>query len=171
MARRPKIDALPAGLKTQLERLLLDKTHGGYVLLSAWLKAQGFEISHAAVHRYDQRLQNVMSRIKASTEAARLIAQAAPDDKLRIGYLPITDATALLVAHAKGFYQDEGLDVEAWSEDGIPECVRGKGEGFVVGVQWHPEFHDHRFPELLPGRPLLMSFMQAARERGQALAA
>ena len=37
MARRPKIDALPAGLKTQLERLLLDKTHGGYVLLSAWL--------------------------------------------------------------------------------------------------------------------------------------
>ena len=80
MARRPKIDALPAGLKTQLERLLLDKTHGGYVLLSAWLKAQGFEISHAAVHRYDQRLQNVLSRVKASTEAARLIAQAAPDE-------------------------------------------------------------------------------------------
>ncbi len=80
MARRPKIDALPADLKTQLERLLLDKAHGGYMALSAWLKAQGFEISHAAVHRYDQRLQNVMSRIKASTEAARLIAQAAPDE-------------------------------------------------------------------------------------------
>ena len=72
MARRPKIDGLPAELKTQLERLLLDKTHGGYMVLSAWLKDQGFEISHAAVHRYDQRLQNVMSRIKASTEAARL---------------------------------------------------------------------------------------------------
>lgn len=80
MARRPKIDALPADLKTQLERLLLDKAHGGYMALSAWLKEQGFEISHAAVHRYDQRLQNVMSRIKASTEAARLIAQAAPDE-------------------------------------------------------------------------------------------
>lgn len=80
MARRPKIDALPADLKTQLERLLLDKAHGGYMALSAWLKARGFEISHAAVHRYDQRLQNVMSRIKASTEAARLIAQAAPDE-------------------------------------------------------------------------------------------
>ncbi|TCW31428.1 phage protein Gp27 family protein [Gulbenkiania mobilis] len=80
MARRPKIDSLPADLKTQLERLLLDKTHGGYMALSAWLKEQGFEISHAAVHRYDQRLQNVMSRIKASTEAARLIAQSAPDE-------------------------------------------------------------------------------------------
>ena len=80
MARRPKIDALPAELKTQLERLLLDRAHGGYMVLSAWLKEQGFEISHAAVHRYDQRLQTVMARIKASTEAARLIAQSAPDE-------------------------------------------------------------------------------------------
>jgi putative glutamine amidotransferase len=64
-----------------------------------------------------------------------------------------------------------GLEVEAWSEDGIPECIRGNGDSFVVGVQWHPEFHDHRFPELLPGRPVLMAFMEAARRREQALAA
>ncbi|SDX19047.1 putative glutamine amidotransferase [Lysobacter enzymogenes] len=57
------------------------------------------------------------------------------------------------------------LQAEAWSEDGIVECVRGRGDGFVVGVQWHPEFHDHRFPELLPGRPLLMAFIEAARDR------
>lgn len=80
MARRPKIDGLPADLKSQLERLLVDKSHGGYQALSAWLKEQGFEISHAAVHRYDQRLQTVMARIRASTEAARLIAQASPDE-------------------------------------------------------------------------------------------
>lgn len=41
---------------------------------------------------------------------------------LRIGYLPITDASPLLVAHAQGFYTDEGLKVErpilfrAWSQ-------------------------------------------------------
>ncbi|MGJ7901267.1 gamma-glutamyl-gamma-aminobutyrate hydrolase family protein [Lysobacter sp. 1R34A] len=62
----------------------------------------------------------------------------------------------------------EGLEVEAWSEDGIPECIRSAGSGFVVGVQWHPEFHDQRFPDLLPGRPLLMAFMEAARKREQA---
>ncbi len=61
-----------------------------------------------------------------------------------------------------------GLEVEAWSEDGIAECIRGTGPGFVVGVQWHPEFHDHRFPELLPGRPLLLAFIEAARKRAQA---
>lgn len=58
----------------------------------------------------------------------------------------------------------DGLVVEAWSEDGIPECIRAR-EGFVVGVQWHPEFHDHRFPDLLPGGPLLQAFLQAAHER------
>lgn len=81
MPRRPKIDVLPPAVRTALERLLLDKTHGGYVALSDWLKAQGFEISHAAVHRYDQRIQRTMSAIRASTEAARLIAQSLPDEE------------------------------------------------------------------------------------------
>jgi len=57
-------------------------------------------------------------------------ARAASDEKLRIGYLPITDATALLIAHAKGFYQDEGLDVEE------PQLVRGWSplvESFTAG--------------------------------------
>ncbi len=32
--------------------------------------------------------------------------------RLRIGYLPITDATPLLIAHAKGFFEEEGLKVD-----------------------------------------------------------
>lgn len=36
-------------------------------------------------------------------------AQADADAPLRIGYLPITDATPLLVAHANGLYEAEGL--------------------------------------------------------------
>jgi NitT/TauT family transport system substrate-binding protein len=38
-------------------------------------------------------------------------SQAADDDVVRIGYLPITDATALLVAHAKGYFEEAGLKV------------------------------------------------------------
>lgn len=37
---------------------------------------------------------------------------AASAGRLRLGYLPITDAAPLLLAHAKGFYQEQGLDVE-----------------------------------------------------------
>ena len=40
-------------------------------------------------------------------------AHAADDDVVRIGYLPITDATALLVAHGMGFFADEGLTAGA----------------------------------------------------------
>lgn len=31
---------------------------------------------------------------------------------LKVGYLPITDATPLLIAHAKGYYKDAGLEVD-----------------------------------------------------------
>ncbi len=50
-------------------------------------------------------------------------AQARPDDQpVRIGYIPITDASPLLIAHALGYYREEGLTVEqpvlfrAWSQ-------------------------------------------------------
>src|SRR6185437_7420363 len=34
------------------------------------------------------------------------------DAPLRIGYLPITDATPLLVAHGKGFFEEQGVKAE-----------------------------------------------------------
>lgn len=57
-------------------------------------------------------------------------AKAATDDVVRIGYLPITDATALLVAHAKGFFKEEGLEAER------PTLIRGWSplvESFAAG--------------------------------------
>ena len=44
-------------------------------------------------------------------------ARAGEDDVVRIGYLPITDATALLVAHAKGFFKEEGLEAQTAGAD------------------------------------------------------
>ncbi len=79
MVRRTKIDALPQDVRDSLTRLLADRQHGGYIVLSNWLKEQGFDISHAAVWRADQRVQRTMDAIRASTEAARMIASATPD--------------------------------------------------------------------------------------------
>ncbi|MDH1109847.1 ABC transporter substrate-binding protein [Pseudomonas otitidis] len=39
-------------------------------------------------------------------------AAAEPDAPVRIGYLPITDATPLLVAHANGLFEAEGIKAE-----------------------------------------------------------
>ncbi len=55
---------------------------------------------------------------------------AASDEVVRIGYLPITDATALLVAHGMGYFKEEGLKTER------PTLIRGWSplvEGFVSG--------------------------------------
>lgn len=42
------------------------------------------------------------------------LARAAnPDDPVRIGYLPITDASPLLVAHSRKLFEAQGLEVEA----------------------------------------------------------
>lgn len=57
-------------------------------------------------------------------------ARAAADDVVRIGYLPITDAATLLVAHAKGFFEEAGLKVEQ------PTLIRSWPalvEGFAAG--------------------------------------
>jgi putative glutamine amidotransferase len=62
------------------------------------------------------------------------------------------------------------LAVEAVSvPDGVIEALRRAGPGYVVGVQWHPEFHDPRDAGLLDGGPLLREFLQQAelaRDRG-----
>ncbi|WP_264075130.1 ABC transporter substrate-binding protein [Rhodopseudomonas palustris] len=57
-------------------------------------------------------------------------ARAADDEVVRIGYLPITDATALLVAHGMGYFKDEGLEAER------PTLIRGWSplvESFAAG--------------------------------------
>lgn len=58
-----------------------------------------------------------------------------------------------------------GLVIEARStEDGLVEAIRYNGDQYLVGVQWHPEFLDHRDPELLDGTPLMEEFLEAARK-------
>lgn len=65
-----------------------------------------------------------------STASSWASIQPPADEVVRIGYLPITDATVLLVAHAKGFFKEEGLESEK------PTLIRGWSplvEGFAAG--------------------------------------
>ena len=67
--------------------------------------------------------------MSASTAAWGNI-QPPADEVVRIGYLPILDATVLLVAHAKGYFEEEGLKTEP------PTLIRGWSplvEGFAAG--------------------------------------
>ena len=62
-----------------------------------------------------------------------------------------------------------GLVIEARSPiDRVPEAIRHTSYPFVMGVQWHPEFHlngqDAASPALDSG-PLMMAFLKAAARR------
>lgn len=66
----------------------------------------------------------------AGSAGRRALATPPDDEVVRIGYLPITDATALLVAHALGYFEDEGLKTEP------PTLMRGwapLAEAFAAG--------------------------------------
>ena len=72
-----------------------------------------------------------LAALAASLPGQAFGALRKPDDEVvRIGYIPITDATPLLVAHAKGFFGDEGLEVAK------PTLIRGWAplvEAFAAG--------------------------------------
>jgi hypothetical protein len=131
MPRCSKIDTLPPALKAELERLLADRAHGGYEALSTWLTEQGYTISKSSLHRYDQRVQAVMNRIRASTEAARLLAQAAPDEAdehsaavLRMVQSALFDAMARVTEAAEEADPERQVKVLAQAARAIAEASR-----------------------------------------------
>jgi putative glutamine amidotransferase len=59
------------------------------------------------------------------------------------------------------------FQIEARSvPDGIIEAIKFVGDGYIIGVQWHPEFQGpHDQVPLLPTEPLLLSFLNEAKRR------
>jgi putative glutamine amidotransferase len=61
------------------------------------------------------------------------------------------------------------LVVEASADpDGMIEAIRWRGDSWVLGMQWHPEFHAGR-EGLLDCTPVLEEFLREARRRRLAL--
>ena len=106
--------------------------------------------SHAHADAYDQH------RHPLSIE---------PESWLSARYDGSTTGTVNSIHHQGIERLGEGLVIEARADDGVIEAVRGSGEGFLLGVQWHPEFHDGSDPRLLPADPLMQAFLDAAADR------
>lgn len=75
-----KIDLLPPEVRAELDRRLIAHAFGNSVGLSEWLAEKGYEIGKSAVGLRGQRLKRRLSAITASTEAMKMVAEAAPDD-------------------------------------------------------------------------------------------
>lgn len=80
MARESAIDQLDAVDRLWLDTWFRDKGFCGYEEIAEILQARGYSLSKSSVHRYGQKLERKLAAVQASTEAAMLIAEAAPDD-------------------------------------------------------------------------------------------
>ena len=80
MAKQSAIDQLNPDDKFWLDTWFKDKGFCGYVEIAEILMERGYRISKSSVHRYGQKLEQKLAAVQASTQAAILIADAAPDD-------------------------------------------------------------------------------------------
>lgn len=81
MPRRSKIDRLDAETRAWIEQELIGRAFSGYEALASRLAERGLKIGKSLLHRHGRRLERRIAAIRASTEAARRIAEAAPDEE------------------------------------------------------------------------------------------
>ena len=75
-----KIKKLPPDLKAELDRMFTEGTLHSCRQLSKWLGDNGFEISHAAIHKYGQKFERRLDAIRLATEQARIVCERFKDD-------------------------------------------------------------------------------------------
>jgi len=80
MGERSKVLDLPEATRAQLDQRLIRGGFAGYVELEAWLRAQGYQVSKSSIHRYGSQMEQRLAELKRSTDEARALVAAAPDD-------------------------------------------------------------------------------------------
>jgi hypothetical protein len=80
MPRPSPIDDMTTEQRAAFESELIRRNFKDYDGLVEWLKGNGLEISRSAAYRHGSKLQRRLQAVRNSTEAAKLIAEAAPDD-------------------------------------------------------------------------------------------
>ncbi|MDP3875862.1 MAG: DUF3486 family protein [Methylobacter sp.] len=80
MPKPSAIDSLPEEQRKLLEREMIRRNFADYDGLLIWMQDNGLEIARSSVGRYGVKLKRRIQAVKNSTDAARMIAEAAPDD-------------------------------------------------------------------------------------------
>lgn len=128
---------------------LINVAHGG-----ALHQDIGTQVEHAASHVHEDFDRHTHAITWDGTSAfARL-------------YPGISGGRVVSIHHQAIKTLGRGLRVEAMSaDDAVIEAVRRAGKPYVLGVQWHPEFHPPGAADLLDCTPILDDFLDAASGR------
>jgi hypothetical protein len=77
---RSKVLKLPEATRVELDSRLIRGGFSGYEELEAWLRSQGYEVGKSSIHRYGSKLDQRIAELKRSTDQAKALVAAAPDD-------------------------------------------------------------------------------------------
>lgn len=146
MARESAVDLLEEEDKRWLNNWFKDKGFCGYEEIANILQERGYNISKSSVHRYGQKIEQKLAAVQASTQAAILIADAAPDDgdqrSAAVLSLVQTELFNALIALQES--SDEGAD-PAERLELIAKCSKGIAEITKASVnqkKWQLEVQD-----------------------------
>ncbi|WP_312375798.1 DUF3486 family protein [Pseudomonas oryzihabitans] len=132
MPPRSKVAGLPAQVKAWLDQALVESNFSGYEALSAELEARGYQIGKSALHRYGSEFEDKLAALKLSSEQAKAVVQAAPDDEGAVN-----EALMRLVQeHLFKLLMAEGgkLDLPK-----VAKAVAELGRASVVQAKWKTE--------------------------------
>src|SRR6266849_3500452 len=77
MPARSKVAMLPAEVRTELDRRIVERAFSGYQDLAEWLQGQGYHIAHDSVQRHGSRLLRKIEAMERLAEDAKALTAAA----------------------------------------------------------------------------------------------
>lgn len=116
--KRAKIKALPADVREGLDAELVKRGFSGYADLEKWLAERGVTVSKSSIHRYGSNLEKRLAAIKASTEAAKLIAAEARDDA--------DQRSGAVISMIQTEVFDMLIGLQELQDDKVDQVTRGK---------------------------------------------
>ena len=111
------------------------------------------------------QIETATTHVHATYDRHSHAVEWAKDSGLAKLYPGMTGGQVVSIHHQAIKSLGRGLQAEARSDDSVIEAVRLQGKPYVLGLQWHPEFHVPGSPNLLDSAPLLEEFLNAARGR------
>lgn len=81
MARPSNIDLLPEKVRAELEAVLVANNFSGYESIADYFKDKGHDVSRSGIQRYGKRMEQRLQMIRASTEAAKMLANNVDDEE------------------------------------------------------------------------------------------
>ena len=80
MPARPKAEQLPEAIRKELEQKLIASGFSDYRALADWLSVLGYEITKSSLQRWGSRYEERLNALRISTQQAKAICEASPDD-------------------------------------------------------------------------------------------